>query len=111
VGDTRYLSEQDILELWQEEHQLLPQRLKRIFLAHPSLGGLTRLPAHLVEKAITTSPKLREILRETRRLFEADIVRLAERVELQENLARRWGISRAGPSSSQIRARLKKPWG
>lgn len=110
MGVKRYLSEKDILELWQEERQVLPQRLKKKFLAHPSLKGLTRLPAHLVEKALATSPKLRKILRETRRLFEADIVRRPERVELQENLARRWGITHAGPSSKQIRARLKKPW-
>jgi hypothetical protein len=110
MGRARYLTEQEVLELWQAEHKKLSARLRAQFLGHPSLVPLTRLPAGFVRQAVSVSPKLVEILRETRRLFEIDLQRRADLAKVREERARVWAAEYPTPDPNDLNSSLVKLW-
>lgn len=61
VAKRGYLSEAQILDLWQGHHGKLSKRLIRQFLAHPRLSQLLSIGGKFVRRAIQTSNKLEEI--------------------------------------------------
>ena len=110
MGQARYLTEQEVLELWQAEHRKLSARLRTQFLGHPSLVPLTRLPARFVKQAVSVSPKLVEILRETRRLFEIDLQRRADLARVREERALAWAAEYPTANPNELNGRLAKAW-
>ena len=56
-----YLSEEQILDLWQTHHGALSKPLIRDFLAHPRLSQLLRIRGKFVRQAIPSSNKLDDI--------------------------------------------------
>lgn len=56
-----YLSEEQILDLWQTHHGKFSKPLIRDFLAHPRLSQLLRTREKFVRRAIPRSNKLEEI--------------------------------------------------
>lgn len=81
-----YLSEEQILDLWQTHHGKLSKPLIRDFLAHPRLSQLLRIRGKFVRQAIPSNNKLEEIaeiaLRASR---EAEKLR-----EIQEEYRKKW---------------------
>lgn len=56
------------------------------------------------------SPKLVEILRETRRLFEIDLQRRADLAKVREERARVWAAEYPTPAPNDLNSRLAKVW-
>ena len=110
MGWARCFTEQEVLELWQAEHRKLSALMRTQFLGHPSLVPLTRLPARFVKQAVSVSPKLVEILSETRRLFEIDLQRRADLVRVREERARAWAAEYPTPDPNDLNSRLAKVW-
>lgn len=103
-----YLSTKDILNQWESEHKELSRALRSQFVADSRCFSLTKLPAHLVEKAIKVSPKLDEILAEARRLYELAIDARVEKAEKRWAIAKKWGVTYFGPSPDEIRRRMRR---
>ena len=101
-----YLSEKEILEEWQAVHKKISSSLRAKFIADARTLALTKLPAHMVEKAIKISPKLDEILLEARRLYELAIDARLEKAERRWEIAKKWGVTYFGPSPDEIRKQM-----
>lgn len=63
------LTPDDILALWEKNHQKLPARQKKHFLQRPEVSQLTNFPETIVETATKTSPRLTKILRKAQELL------------------------------------------
>ena len=101
-----YLSEKEILEEWQAVHKKISSSLRAKFIADARTLALTKLPAHMVEKAIKISPKLDDILLEARRLYELGIDARLEKAERRWEIAKKWGVTYFGPSPDEIRKQM-----
>lgn len=98
-----YLSEEQILDLWQQHHGKLSRPLVRVFLSHPRLRHLLRTRGKFVREAIPLSPKLEVISDEaSRKSDEAEKIRKLQEAYSAQQAAEAWvnpGDFSLGPMS------------
>lgn len=86
-----YLSEEEILDLWQQHHGKLSRQFVRDFLTHPRLRHLLTTRGKFVRAAIPMSPKLEVIADEALRTSrEAEQIRRLQEAYSAQQAAEAW---------------------